>query len=40
MLCLYLTGNPDNANVTHGRKTGRVHEPRQNFDRLKQFKKN
>ncbi len=39
MLCLYLTGNPDDTNVTHGDKTERVHEPRKNINRLIQFKK-
>ena len=39
MLCLYLTGNPDDTNVTHGIETERVHEPRKNINRLIQFKK-
>ena len=39
MLCLYLTGNPDDTNVTHGIETERVHEPRKNINRLIQLKK-
>ncbi len=39
MLCLYLTGNPDDTNVTHGIETERVHEPRKNINRLIHLKK-